>query len=186
MRELLGRCPRRVLPSLRGLARLWLRDKTVRYGLCCLSVLLCLGQLARPDLRIIRVEAATMASCCGSLMNAITPVALTSLRICWSTMSVRLGAGSFRAGSLRLALRSAELDSFRDLIDQAASAGAALLVPRTPALLDRCSLTFILALARPEPLVGRYFLAAKAPGNLCMTAPASLPHPRVQRGRQGD
>lgn len=100
-----------------------------RYGVCCLAVLFFLGQLARPDSRVARVEAAIVASLCASPMGAITPVALAALRTCRLQLLVRTVADSYRAGSLRLALRSSELDTIRGLLDHAASGDDTLLVP---------------------------------------------------------
>lgn len=73
-----------------------------------------------------------MASLCASAMYAITPVALASLQTSRPFMPVHAVADSFRAVSLWLASRSAELDLIRDLIGQAANDDDALLVACTP------------------------------------------------------
>lgn len=81
--ELLGPCNGEILPPMCGSARFarpHMGERVARCGVYCLSALLFVGQLARPDDRITRIEAATIGSLCASPMKAITPSELSALR----------------------------------------------------------------------------------------------------------
>lgn len=154
-----------------------LGTRMTRYSMYCLSVLLFLGQLAPPDARLLRLEAAAFASLLAARTNTITPVALSSICVVRSPLAARTASDAMRTAATPLALCSSILDALRDQVAQAADSDDALLQAPASPWFAACPLSFALrrraqahrlpaelvSHPRPESLVRRHFMSVEGP-----------------------